>query len=81
MDPRPLQQPLRNPVCPLCGAANDCAVAASGNFNTPCWCRDVVFTAELLGTVPEEMKGRACICRSCAEAARREIKEDQRSDL
>lgn len=69
MDPGPLQPPLRNPLCPLCGAANHCAVAASCDFNTPCWCREVVFTAELLASVRDEMKGRACICRSCAEAA------------
>ena len=65
----PFQQPLPEPVCPLCGAANECAVAASGDFATPCWCRGVTFTAELLATVPEGMKGRACICRACAEGA------------
>ena len=60
------------PVCPLCGGANECAVAAACDFDTPCWCRGVTFTAELLASVPEEMKGRACICRRCAEAAARE---------
>lgn len=61
--------PLPNPVCPLCGAGNECAVAASGSFDAPCWCRGVTFTAELLESVPADMKGRACICRACAEAA------------
>jgi hypothetical protein len=65
-------QPLPAPACPLCGGANACAVAATGDFNTPCWCRGVTFTAELLASVPDEMKGRACICRSCAEAALRD---------
>jgi hypothetical protein len=68
------QKPLPERCCPLCGAANECAAAASGDFNTPCWCRGVTFTAELLAAVPEEMRGRACICRRCAEAAVRKVR-------
>lgn len=32
--------PLPALSCPLCGAANECAAAQSGSFDTPCWCHD-----------------------------------------
>lgn len=64
---RETPSPRPEPRCPLCGGPNGCAVAASGDFATPCWCRDVVFTPELLARVPEAARDRACICRPCAE--------------
>ncbi|MCW1916584.1 cysteine-rich CWC family protein [Luteolibacter sp. GHJ8] len=64
-----IPQPLPEFHCPLCGGPNDCAAAANCSFTAPCWCREVTFAAELLARVPEPMKGRACICRACAEAA------------
>jgi len=51
-------------------------MAASGDLSVPCWCREVTFTAGLLASIPEEAKGRVCVCRACAEAAlRREENE------
>jgi hypothetical protein len=44
--------------------------AQTGNFDAPCWCRDVRFDAALLARVPLEQQGIACICRRCVEAAR-----------
>lgn len=63
-------EPRRTPRCPLCGAANGCAVAEAGRFDVACWCRDVHFTPELITRVPESQRGEACICRACAAAAR-----------
>ncbi|MEY4765554.1 MAG: hypothetical protein RI907_2227 [Pseudomonadota bacterium] len=61
---------LPNHTCPLCGGPNTCAPAASGDLQTPCWCRVVKFTPELLAKVPEAQKGKACICEACARETR-----------
>lgn len=55
-------------LCPLCNKSNDC-----GNINTctssqSCWCNDpaIVFSKTLLDKIPEDTKGKACICKACA---------------
>jgi hypothetical protein len=60
---------LREPACPLCGGANHCAPAVSGNLETPCWCSHARFTPELLARV-QASGGRGCICARCAADAR-----------
>ena len=65
---RPARRPLAAPACPLCGGPNGCAPAASGRFDTPCWCLDLRFPPELLARVPADQRDRACICRACVEA-------------
>lgn len=57
---------LPNHTCPLCGGDNACAPAQSGDLDTPCWCRQASFSAELLARVPEDQRGLACICAKCA---------------
>lgn len=69
-DGRAAPSPRPEHHCPLCGGPNGCAAAASGDFATPCWCRDVVFTPGLLARVPEAARHRACICRRCADDGR-----------
>jgi hypothetical protein len=59
--------PLPNLACPLCAGPNGCAVAASGRFDTPCWCASVAFDPVLLAREPEARRRAACICRRCAE--------------
>lgn len=49
--------------CPLCGEPNRCA-AESGER---CWCFDVEVSSRLLAAVPDEARGRACVCRACVE--------------
>lgn len=61
-------RPIPAVTCPLCGGANECAAASSGSFDTPCWCRDATFNAELIARVPEPQRGPACICRQCGSA-------------
>lgn len=61
-----LAEPRPNLTCPLCGGPNGCAPAASGSFETPCWCKDASFAAQLFERVPDSLQGRACICRACA---------------
>jgi hypothetical protein len=61
--------PLARPDCPLCGRPNGCAVAASGRFETPCWCTETTFAPELLARIPVAERGRSCVCAACAAAA------------
>ena len=59
-------------ICPLCGSANMCAMEVAKATGKPverCWCVDVVFTPELLKALPEEAKGKACVCNNCAANA------------
>lgn len=58
--------PLPHHRCPLCGGDNACAPAASGSFETPCWCRAVTIAPEVLARVPEAERLRSCLCRQCA---------------
>lgn len=60
------ETPIPALACPLCGGPNACAAAASGSFDTPCWCRDVTFPPDLIARVPVEQRGQACICQRCA---------------
>ncbi|MBC5785550.1 cysteine-rich CWC family protein [Ramlibacter sp. USB13] len=58
--------------CPLCGAANRCAMELereTGLPQGPCWCTQAAFGADLLACVPPEAKDRACICQNCARGA------------
>jgi hypothetical protein len=64
-------QPIDPHRCPLCGGPNGCACAAAGRGDHPCWCVQLKFDAQLLARVPEPLRGRACICRNCAETAQR----------
>jgi len=61
--------PLPNLRCPLCGAANECAAAQSGSFDTPCWCADVTIDPTALAAIPDVERDKACLCPRCAAAA------------
>lgn len=59
-------------TCPLCGAANRCAMELAretGLPQPPCWCTGMRFDAELLARVPAMAKDLACICAACAASA------------
>ena len=59
-------------VCPLCGATNQCAMEIAKTTGKPlerCWCVDSVFTPELLESLPEATKGKACVCAACSSKA------------
>jgi hypothetical protein len=59
-------------LCPLCGAANNCAMEAgraAAAKQPPCWCTQVDFSREVLGAIPAGSRGLACICRACATRA------------
>ena len=48
-------------LCPLCGMPNACQDGPN------CWCHNVVIPKDLLERVPEEQKGKFCICYFCIE--------------
>ncbi len=64
-DPTEPSAPLPAHECPLCGGGNACAVAQSGSFDTPCWCREVTVAPDLLARIPEERRGQSCVCQDC----------------
>lgn len=53
--------------CAICGKPNDCALA-SGREITECWCATAAIGPEALMRVPEEKRGRVCLCPECAAA-------------
>jgi len=65
----PLPAAAPHVLCPICGGPNSCVPAASGRLDTPCWCSDASFSADLLERVPANQRRAACICASCAAAA------------
>jgi len=54
--------------CPLCDGPNDCQLCTHGTYRGPCWCMSTDIPEELLALVPEDYRGRACLCRSCVSA-------------
>jgi hypothetical protein len=53
---------LNDKICPLCGQPNYCK-AHDGD----CWCTKVKVPKELIEKVPEDKKGKACICKTCID--------------
>ena len=58
--------PKLNGICPLCGGPNACALAQSGSFDAPCWCRETAINPHAIARVPEAQRNEACICEKCA---------------
>ena len=59
-------------ACPLCGHPNDCGQCSPATRSLPCWCERLIIPGELLARVPNELRGRACLCRACVEKFHRE---------
>ena len=58
-------------LCPICQEPNFCAMEtakASGTKPQRCWCMDAVITPEVMDLVPDQAKGKACVCAKCASA-------------
>ncbi|MGB5222925.1 MAG: cysteine-rich CWC family protein [Polyangiales bacterium] len=54
--------------CPLCGDANECAIAA-GRAPESCWCMTASMDPAALQSIPVEAQGKVCICARCASGA------------
>ncbi|MGL6259823.1 cysteine-rich CWC family protein [Vibrio sp. WXL103] len=55
--------------CPICQQDNRCGQPKTQGCGDQCWCFDqnIKFPEALLDQVPQDQKGIACICQSCAE--------------
>lgn len=56
--------------CPICHEPNVCAMEtakATGTKPQRCWCMDAVITPEVMDLVPDQAKGKACVCAKCVE--------------
>lgn len=53
---------INDKICPLCGSMNQCGVH-SGD----CWCFHTKVPSELRERIPVELRGKACICKTCVE--------------
>lgn len=51
--------------CPVCGQINDCAIEA-GLPGEECWCFQTSVSATALERIPEDLRGKACLCPRCA---------------
>ncbi|WP_264849469.1 cysteine-rich CWC family protein [Clostridium omnivorum] len=49
-------------ICPICGKDNNCQHGQGG-----CWCDNIKVPKQVLDLVPEDKKGKACICKACIE--------------
>ena len=58
--------PIDTSQCPLCGQANQCAIVA-GRPAESCWCMKEPVSREALDSIPESLRGKACICPLCAQ--------------
>ncbi|PTT39429.1 hypothetical protein DBR23_11165 [Acidovorax sp. HMWF018] len=63
--------PPTHPVpsaCPLCGQPNQCAIAA-GLPAESCWCMTQTIDPAALAALPQEARGKVCICAACGAPA------------
>ncbi|HEY5576040.1 MAG TPA: cysteine-rich CWC family protein [Clostridiaceae bacterium] len=57
-------------ICPICGQDNNCQHGQGG-----CWCDTVKIPKHVLDLVPDDKKGKTCICRSCLEKYKKQDEE------
>lgn len=57
---------LQNHTCPLCGKPNDCALANCATLKVECWCANAEVSKVAITKIPENLRGKACLCISCA---------------
>ncbi|MEH6367790.1 MULTISPECIES: cysteine-rich CWC family protein [Pseudomonadaceae] len=59
-------QTAQTDLCPLCGKANQCSLAATTEPAAPCWCFSTPVSKAALARVPAEQIDKACLCPNCA---------------
>lgn len=50
--------------CPICGKNNSCIHEQDLQDDT-CWCSHIEVPKELIAQIPDNLKGKACICHDC----------------
>lgn len=48
-------------ICPLCGQDNNC------QHDKECWCQKVTIPNYIIEMIPEDKKGKACVCKACLD--------------
>lgn len=56
---------INEQICPLCGGDNHCKAKTAEPFT--CWCMATTVPNEILEAVPDESKGKQCICQNCMD--------------
>ena len=57
---------LQDRICPLCGKPNNCALANYDTLKVECWCVSAEVNKAAITNIPENLRGKACLCISCA---------------
>jgi Cysteine-rich CWC len=52
---------MSDKTCPFCKNHNECMA----HKKELCWCNELKIPSELIELVPDELKRKACICKSC----------------
>ncbi|HVY70783.1 MAG TPA: cysteine-rich CWC family protein [Verrucomicrobiae bacterium] len=70
-------EPAPEPVacqsnCPVCGAANQCRLAAGCLYKGPCWCESRNIPVPVLRQLASEQPEAACLCPRCLTAVSRQ---------
>lgn len=55
---------INKSICPLCGKHNNCGYENVLTHNG-CWCEKIEVPKELREMIPENLRGKACICKEC----------------
>jgi hypothetical protein len=55
-------------VCPLCGKDNNCM-----HGEGECWCSKIIIPKHILEMVPDDKKGKVCVCKACIEKYQRSL--------
>ncbi|QQE10610.1 cysteine-rich CWC family protein [Planctomycetota bacterium] len=56
---------INEKLCPLCNQPNNCHMHQTEAGE--CWCIAVTIPQELLDQIPEYLKNKACICKTCVD--------------
>lgn len=54
-------------ICPICGKHNNCAYE-KGLSHGGCWCENIKVPKALREQIPENLRGKSCICKECVIA-------------
>jgi hypothetical protein len=70
-------------LCPACGAANQCAMAADGassQCEALCWCRGVSVSQVVLKQLKRLYPADQCLCQSCLIAYKLASENNQQGE-
>ena len=59
-------------TCPLCLKINHCDVQSQQG----CWCMNTKVPKALLAKIPEQLKGKSCICNACIKRYQQQVIND-----